>query len=147
MILKTSKHHIAAAPLAQMESLQSLLPAVLPCKHQRCVVLGRRKCGTKLSRWCKFHTSSHGGLFVFSFEVSTSTQRCEDPFPERQTSLTAPGSEMRHIKQMSVTFRTSLKLWHRASKHPCFFWLELAHNMLPWSILDGGQKDIISLSF
>ena len=37
-ILKTSKHHIAAAPLAQMESLQSLLPAVLPCKHQRCVV-------------------------------------------------------------------------------------------------------------
>ena len=109
-ILKTSKHHIAAAPLAQMESQQSLLLAVLPCKHQRCVVLGRRKCGTKLSRWCKFHTNSHGGLFVFNFEVSTSIQRCEDPFPERQTSLIAPGSEMRHIKQMSVTFRTSLKI-------------------------------------
>ena len=35
-------------PLAQMESLQSVLPAVLPCKHQRCVVptcsnIGRRK--------------------------------------------------------------------------------------------------------
>ena len=47
MILKTSKHHIAAAPLAQMESLQSLLPAVLPCKHQRCVVptLDEENCG------------------------------------------------------------------------------------------------------
>ena len=46
-ILKTSKHHIAAAPLAQMESLQSLLPAVLPCKHQRCVVptLDKENCG------------------------------------------------------------------------------------------------------
>ena len=45
-ILKTSKHHIAA-PLAQMESLQSLLPAVLPCKHQRCVVptLDKENCG------------------------------------------------------------------------------------------------------
>ena len=47
-ILNPSKHHIAAAPLALMESLQSLLPAVLPCKHQRCVVptcsnIGRRK--------------------------------------------------------------------------------------------------------
>ena len=47
MILKTSKHHIAAAPLAQMESQQSLLPAVLPCKHQRCVVptLDEENCG------------------------------------------------------------------------------------------------------
>jgi hypothetical protein len=45
-ILKTSKHHIAA-PLAQMESQQSLLPAVLPCKHQRCVVptLDEENCG------------------------------------------------------------------------------------------------------